>query len=125
MKKRRKKKREKKKQETTIKKNRLNVYDDQKKQIEISKVKLEDELKTPITGASSSVSGKESGKQAFLVEQLAKIAWRIVVMTATPLVNDISDLYNTAKIFAQNNPMLEKEFKRAFPTAEAFNLYPY
>jgi hypothetical protein len=66
----------------------------------------------------------DEGKRAAEALDLVDSASKVLLMTGTPLVNEISDLYNTALMFTKSKSKDRKEFDQAFPYPESMDNYP-
>ncbi len=67
---------------------------------------------------------EDEGKRAAEALDLVDSAWKVLLMTGTPLVNEISDLYNTALMFTKSKSKDRAEFDKAFPYPESMDNYP-
>ena len=65
------------------------------------------------------------GKRAHSIMMLTKEASKLIVLTGTPLVNYISDIYNLGEMFNQSDTKKLQRYKSAFPTGDFLNAYPH
>jgi superfamily II DNA or RNA helicase len=84
---------------------------------------LVDEAHNLRTNTHRNIKGRRSGVKARAVLECAKTAWKVILLTATPLYNKPYDLVNLVSMVKGIDPLTESQFDKVLEDDKLFNDY--